>query len=103
MQELTFQKIADSEALHQQMKAALADVFVGVSITGETVVVHLNDNITPQQIAIVNATIAAHDVTTLPPKPIPKTFDQRIAELEVRIIALEQGSTSQPGGATTLP
>jgi hypothetical protein len=101
MQELTFQKIADSEALHQQMKAALMDVFVGVSITGETVVVHLNDNITPQQIAIVNATVAAHDVTTLPPKPIQKTHDQRFAELEARITTLEQSPPNNPG--STLP
>ncbi len=90
MQELTFNKIVDAEALHQEIKAALGDTFIGVSITGETVVVHLADNASAPQFDAVRARIAAHDVTTLPPRPVPKSIDQRLTELETRLNVLER-------------
>jgi len=90
MQEFTFHKVVDAEALHQQMKAALADLFVGVSVTGDTVVVHLNDGVQPAQLDTMRTLISAHDVSTLPPKPTPKSIEQRFTELEARLRALEQ-------------
>ena len=90
MQEFTFHKVVDADALHQQMKAALADAFVGVSVTGDTVVVHVSDGLPPAQLDIMRALISAHDVSALPPKPTPKSIEQRFTELESRLSALEQ-------------
>ena len=45
MKEITFNKIVDAEALHQELKAALGDAFIGVSVTGQDIIVHLQDTI----------------------------------------------------------
>jgi hypothetical protein len=92
MQNITFTKIVDSDVLHQQMKAALGEDFIGLSVTGENVIVHVSDSTNVQQISVIQMTIAAHDVTTLPPKPVEKSYDDRLKELEARIGALEQSS-----------
>ena len=39
-------------------------------------------------------TVAAHDITTIPPKPIPKSYDQRFIELEARVQALEHPNST---------
>jgi hypothetical protein len=96
MQNITFTKIVDAEVLHQQMKAALGEDFIGVSVTGDSVIVHVSDTATIQQLNLVQVTIAAHDVTTLPPKPTPKSYEQRFAEFETRIQILEQKTSTLP-------
>jgi hypothetical protein len=93
MQNLTFTKIVDAEVLHQQMKVALGEEFIGLSVTGDSVIVHLSDTATVQQINIAQVAIAAHDVTTLPPKPTPKSYEQRFTEIEARLQVLEHPST----------
>jgi hypothetical protein len=90
MNELAFTKTVDAEALHQQLKSALGDAFIGVSVTAQQVIVHLSDTTSDAQLELVRAKVTAHDVTTLPPRPAPKTLDQRFAELEARLQALEQ-------------
>lgn len=91
----------DAEELHKELKAQLGDTFYGVStgvIDGESVIIaHVALDAPPSAVNKVHAGYVAHDVSKLPPKPVRKTADERIAELEAKLEALmaERGAGAQ--------
>ncbi|NWF69034.1 MAG: hypothetical protein HXY40_08105 [Chloroflexi bacterium] len=95
MSDIKLERRVDSDVLHATLKAALDDQFLGISTAADDVlIVHLAEDAGPAARTIAQTLVAAHDVNSLPPRPPAKTLEQRLAEIEARLTALENAPRS---------
>lgn len=85
-------KEVDLETLHADMKADLGDKFIGLSTAscddGDFVIIHLDKNSTGGDRSKARQKFDAHDIATIPPKPVVKSDKERITELEALVATL---------------
>lgn len=81
-------KDVDTDVLHAQIKAELGDLFLGMSTTDDKIILHVAPDAKGSHISKAMLKYAEHDVSKLPPKPVVKSDQERIAELEAAVAEL---------------
>jgi hypothetical protein len=98
-------KDVDVEELHKELSAQLGDKFYGVSTATigdkEIIYAHVALDVRGVDVSKVHATYLAHDKSKLPPKPVRKSFEERLDEMANEIAELKARNANLEAQAAT--